>query len=44
MQLELREPSDEAFEAVSSFAGKTGDLRSLSRVDLRVESAGFGAH
>lgn len=35
-QLELREPSDESFEAVSAFAGKTGDLRSLSRVDLRV--------
>eukprot|EP00658_Telonema_sp_P-2_P085324 TRINITY_DN9705_c0_g1_i5.p1 TRINITY_DN9705_c0_g1~~TRINITY_DN9705_c0_g1_i5.p1 ORF type:complete len:448 (+),score=83.14 TRINITY_DN9705_c0_g1_i5:195-1538(+) len=35
-QLELREPSDEAWDAVSAFAAKTGDLRALSRVDLRV--------
>ncbi|CAM9780980.1 unnamed protein product, partial [Scytosiphon promiscuus] len=35
-ELKLREPSDEAMKFAASFARQTGDLRSLSRVDLRV--------
>ncbi|CAM9508932.1 unnamed protein product, partial [Hapterophycus canaliculatus] len=35
-ELKLREPSDEALKFAASFARQTGDLRSLSRVDLRV--------
>ncbi|CBN76614.1 conserved unknown protein [Ectocarpus siliculosus] len=35
-ELKLREPSDEAMKFAASFARQTGDLRSLSRVDLKV--------
>eukprot|EP00904_Undaria_pinnatifida_P011144 jgi/Undpi1/715/HiC_scaffold_10.g04179.m1 len=35
-ELKLREPSDEAMKFVVGFARQTGDLRALSRVDLRV--------
>ncbi|CAM9726795.1 unnamed protein product [Discosporangium mesarthrocarpum] len=35
-ELKLREPSDEAMKFVSGFARQTGDLRALSRVDLKV--------
>eukprot|EP00123_Amoebidium_parasiticum_P009386 comp19436_c0_seq1/m.22565 comp19436_c0_seq1/g.22565 ORF comp19436_c0_seq1/g.22565 comp19436_c0_seq1/m.22565 type:complete len:567 (-) comp19436_c0_seq1:550-2250(-) len=35
-ELEFREPSPEALLAVSEFAKKTGDYRSLSAVDIRV--------
>ncbi|KJE91960.1 ribosome biogenesis protein Nob1 [Capsaspora owczarzaki ATCC 30864] len=34
--LKYRDPSDEAIAAVTSFASKTGDIRSLSQVDLKV--------
>ncbi|CAN0172721.1 unnamed protein product, partial [Laminaria digitata] len=35
-ELKLREPSDEAMKFAVGFARQTGDLRALSRVDLRV--------
>eukprot|EP00124_Ichthyophonus_hoferi_P003351 Ihof_evm2s286 gene=Ihof_evmTU2s286 len=35
-ELTFREPSDEAIHAVSEFAKKTGDYRSLSTTDLKV--------
>jgi len=34
--IEFREPSVESIQAVSNFAKKTGDFRSLSAVDIRV--------
>ncbi|CAM9129133.1 unnamed protein product [Ectocarpus sp. 12 AP-2014] len=40
-ELKLREPSDEAMKFAASFARQTGDLRSLSRVDLKVIALAF---
>ncbi|CEF98496.1 Nin one binding (NOB1) Zn-ribbon-like [Ostreococcus tauri] len=36
MALTTREPTEEAIEAVKTFAAKTGDLQALSRVDLKL--------